>query len=73
MVFDNTPSALPVNGYALSFNGERTAEYGTQVAFAGSARKLHTATVDMVTSAIRPRHRADPVHPGLNCQRPELN
>ena len=37
VVFDNTPSALPVHGYALSFNGERTAEYGSQVGFAGSA------------------------------------
>jgi len=49
VVFDNTPSALPVHGYALSFNGERTAEYGSQVGFAGSARKLQTATVDMVS------------------------
>ena len=48
-IFDNTPSALPVHGYALSFNGERTSEYGSQVAFAGSARKLQTATVDMVS------------------------
>jgi len=48
VVFDNTV-AVPTHGYALSFNGERTSEYGSQVTFAGTARNLQTATVDVVS------------------------
>jgi hypothetical protein len=47
VIFDNTTAVLPDNLPSLGYQATQTAEFGAQVQFAGTARKLSTATVTM--------------------------
>jgi len=50
-IFDNHPFTLPGNLASVAFQATSTSEWGTEVTFAGSARKLTTATVTMSSQA----------------------
>jgi hypothetical protein len=47
VIFDNHPSTLPGNLPSFGFESNSISEWGAGVTFAGSARKLSTATVTM--------------------------
>jgi hypothetical protein len=47
VIFDNTTAVLPTNLASVGYQATQTAEFGAQVQFAGTARKLSTATVTM--------------------------
>jgi hypothetical protein len=47
VIFDNHPSTLPSNLYSIGPEAYSYKEFGAQVQFAGTARKLSTATVTM--------------------------
>lgn len=46
-IFDNTPAVLPSNLPSLGYQATSTSEFGAEVQFVGTARKLSTATVTM--------------------------
>ncbi len=51
VIFDNTPAVLPPSLASQAFQAQQTAEWGTQVLLAGTARNLTNAVVTMVTWA----------------------